>query len=273
MEETVSDMRLVGEKKKPIYTITLNRPEKRNAIAFEMLPELCHMVENLIVDPEIRAIILKGEGKVFSAGVDFNSLGMLVGRWTGDDAAGGAAIRADIHKYQQYLNRLETIELPIICAMHGAAFGLALELSLACDIRLMSNDCIWGMPELRFGLIADMGGTSRLHRTVGAARAMEILMTGGRFSAREALEWGLVSHLYPEDRLFSEAEKLAGDISKMAPLAVGATKKIVKQGDRIDVMAQMDMEVTLQSILCRSDDFQEGIKALMENRDPDWRRK
>jgi enoyl-CoA hydratase/carnithine racemase len=269
----VNDNHLLGEKKGNIYYITLNRPEKRNAISFEMLPELSQMVEEQIIDPEIRVIIIKGEGKAFSAGVDFNSLGMLVGRWTGDDSAGGAPIRSDIHKYQHYLNRLESIEIPIICALHGAVFGLALELSLACDFRIMSHDCIWGMPELQFGLIADMGGTSRLHRTVGASRAMEILMTGKRYPAAQALEWGLVSYLYPQDSLLAEAEKLAADIAKMAPLAVGATKKIVKQGEHVDLMAQMDMEVTLQSILCRSEDFQEGIQALMEKRDPNWKRK
>jgi enoyl-CoA hydratase/carnithine racemase len=269
----MNEERLVGEKKGNIFFITLNRPEKRNAIAFEMLPEISQLVENQMIDPEIRVIIIKGEGKAFSAGVDFNSLGMLVGRWTGDESAGGAPIRSDIHKYQHYLNRLESIEIPIICAIHGAVFGLALEVALACDFRLMSDDCIWGMPELKFGLIADMGGTSRLCRTVGASRAMEILMTGKRYPADKALEWGLVSYLHPQDRLLSEAEKLAADIAKMAPLAVGAAKKIVKQGEHLDLTAQMGMEVTLQSILCRSEDFQEGILALMQKRDPNWQRK
>ncbi len=130
---------------------------------------------------------------------------MLAGRFLGDHAAGGAPIRADIHKYQQYLNRLESIELPIVCAMHGGVYGMALELALACDIRLMSDNCVWGLPELQFGLIADLGGTSRLHRTIGAARAMEVLMTGRRYPAAKALEWGLTNDLFPEETLFAEA--------------------------------------------------------------------
>lgn len=269
----MNDKHLLGEKKDNIFFITLNRPEKRNAITFDMLPELSRMVEDQIVDPEVRTIIIKGEGKTFSAGVDFNSLGMLVGRWTGDDCAGGSPIRSDIHQYQHYFNRLEAIEIPIICAIHGAVFGLALELALACDIRIMSDDCIWGMPELQFGLVADLGGTSRLHRTVGASRAMEILMTGKRYQADQALEWGLVSYLYPEELLVGEAVRLAAGISKMAPLAVGATKKIVRKGEHSDLMQQLDMEATMSSILCRSQDFQEGILALMENRDPVWKRR
>lgn len=264
---------LLAEKKGPIYTLTLNRPDKRNALPFEMLRDICQKIEDLIIDPEIRGIIIKGNGKVFSAGVDFNSLGMLAGRFLGDHAAGGAVIRADIHKFQQYMNRLESIEIPIICAMHGGVFGMALELALACDLRLMSDDCVWGLPEHQFGLIADLGGTSRLHRTIGAARAMEVLMTGRRYPASKALEWGLVNDLYPEDILVAKAEKLVADISKMAPLAVGATKKIIKQGEGVHLMTQLDMEVNLQSILLRSEDFQEGITALMEKRDPVWKRK
>ena len=264
---------LIAEKNGPIYTLTLNRPEKRNALPFEMLKDICHQVENQINDPEIRGILLKGNGKVFSAGVDFNSLGTLVGRYMGDQAAGGAPIRADIHQFQQYLNRLESIEIPIVCAIHGGIFGMALELALACDFRLMSNDCNWGLPELHFGLIADLGGTTRLHHTIGASRAMEVLMTGKRFTADQALEWGLVSYLHPADSLVAEAERLITDISKMAPLAVGATKKIIKRGEGVDLLTQMDMEVNFQSILLRSQDFQEGIAALMEKRDPVWKHK
>jgi len=204
--------------------------------------------------------------------VDFNSLGMLVGRFTGDTAAGGAPIRSDIHKYQHYLNRLEIIEIPIICALHGAVFGMAMELALACDFRLMSDDCDWGLFELKFGLIGDLGGTARLHRTIGASRAMEVLMTGKTYSAQQALGWGLVSYLYPEAELFEQADALAQDIARMAPLAVGATKKIIKRGEGVDLMTQLDMEVTMQSILLRSQDFQEGITSLLEKRDPQWKR-
>lgn len=264
---------LLTEKKGPIYTLTLNRPEKRNALPFEMLRDVCLEIEDQIIDPEIRGIVIKGNGKVFSAGVDFNSLGALVGRFMGDHAAGGAPIRADIHRFQQYLNRIEAIEIPVVCAMHGGAFGMALELALACDIRLMSDDCVWGLPEHQFGLIADLGGTSRLHRTIGSARAMEVLMTGRRYPAAKALEWGLISYLHPEDILVKEAEKLVMDISKMAPLAVGVTKKIIKRGEGVDLMTQLDMEAGYQSILLRSEDFQEGITALMEKRDPVWKRK
>jgi enoyl-CoA hydratase/carnithine racemase len=268
----MSENDLLGEKKDNIFHITLNRPEKRNALPFEMLADISQLVEDQIFDPDIRAIIIKGEGAVFSSGVDFNSLGSLAGRYMGDASAGGAPFRSDVHKFQHYLNRLEAIEIPIICVFHGAIFGMAMELALACDFRLMSDDCKWGMPELKFGLVADLGGTSRLHRTIGASRAMEVLMTGKTFTAQQALEWGLVSYLYPEGELLKQAEQLALDISRMGPLAVGATKKIIRRGEGVDLMTQLDMEVNLNSILLRSRDFQEGITALLEKRDPQWKR-
>jgi enoyl-CoA hydratase/carnithine racemase len=269
----MTEQTVLGEKKGNIFYITLNRPDKRNAISFEMLGQISQMVEDLIVDPEVRVIILKGEGKLFSAGVDFNSLGALVGRFMPDSAAGGAPIRADIHRFQYFLNRLETIEIPIICAMHSRVYGLGLEFSLVSDIRLMSDDCQWGMQELKFGLIPDLGGTARLARIVGQSRAMEILMTGRMYSAQQALDWGIVNYLYPPDRLMEEADNLAHDIIKMAPLAVGAAKRVIKRGEGVDLMTHLDMEVGMQSMLLRTDDFKEGVQALINKRDPQWKRK
>jgi enoyl-CoA hydratase/carnithine racemase len=269
----MSENHIIGEKKGNIYYITLNRPEKRNAITFEMLIAISEKVEETVTDPEIRAIIVKGEGKLFSAGVDFNSLGMLVSRFMAESAAGGASIRADIHKYQQYLNRLESIEIPIICAIHERIYGMAVEFTLACDIRLMSDNCTWGMPELKFGVIPDLGGTARLAKVVGQSRAIEILTTGRMYDAKTALDWGLVNHIYPADQLLGEAEKLAQDIATMAPISVGAVKKIVHRGVGVDLMTQLDMEVNLQSQLLRSDDFKEGVQAVMERRDPNWKRR
>jgi enoyl-CoA hydratase/carnithine racemase len=262
----MSDKYLVGNKKDNIYTISLNRPAKRNALTVEMMTGLCEMVEQQVSDPEVRGIILRGEGTVFSAGVDFNSLGAEVGACLGESGAGGAGLRALIYRFQQYLNRLEAVEVPIICAMHGRALGLAVELALACDIRLMSTDCIWSMPELKLGVIADVGGTSRLSRLLGPARAMEILMTGRDYSTQQALDWGLINYHYAAGDLIGEAEKMVQDIASTAPLAAGAVKKIIKRGDGVDLMTQQDMEANHNSILLQTDDFQEGITAMLEKR-------
>jgi len=270
----MADNYVIGEKVENIFYLTFNRPEKRNAISFEMLEDISKLVETVIMDPDIRVVIFKGEGKVFSAGIDFNSLGQLAGTFLGDVGGGGASIRAEIHRGQQVLNRLESIEVPIICAIHGAVIGLGVEVALACDIRLMSEDCIWSLPEAQFGLIADLGGTARLSKLLGQSRAMEILMTTNRYSSQQALDWGLINYLYPtKEALFEGAEKLAKDIIKSAPLAVGAFKKIIKRGEGVDLMTHLDMEVSMQSIMIRSEDFKEGVEALMNKRDPVWKRK
>jgi enoyl-CoA hydratase/carnithine racemase len=264
---------ILGEKKGNIFYLTLNRPDRRNAITFEMIAEMSGMIEGLVLDPEVRAVIIKGEGKVFSAGVDFKSLAALVEHFMTDVAAGGALIRAEISRFQGLVNRFETVEIPIICAMQNRVLGLGLELMLACDIRLMSEDCLWGMPELRFGVVPDLGGTARLARLVGQSRAMEILMTGRNYTAQQALDFGLVNGIFPSDILITEAERMAADIVAMGPLAVGAVKRIVKKGEGVDLMTHLDMEVNLQSILLRSDDFKEGVWALMEGRKASWKRR
>lgn len=262
-----------GEKKGPVFHIILNRPEKRNAITPDMMRGICDLAEAQSADPEIRVIVLKAEGPMFSAGIDFFALGAEVGPMMGGADGGGARLRALIYKYQQYMNRLEAVELPIICAMQGKVLGMGAEIALACDLRLMSKDCRWGLPELRLGLIADLGGTSRLTRIVGQTRAMEILLTGKEFTAGQALAWGLVNDTPAAEDLIPAAEKLVADIVECAPLAVGATKKILKRGEGVDLMTQLDMEVNLQSILLRTGDCQEGLAALMEKRPPDWKRR
>lgn len=269
----MSDKALLGEKDGAIFTITLNRPEKRNAIPFEWLEKICAMVDELAYDPEVRVIILKGEGPVFSSGVDFSSLGALVGRFMGESAGGGMSIRSDISKTQYQLTRLEAVEIPIICAMHGAVFGMAWELALACDIRLMSEECTWAMRELQFGLICDLGGQARMLQLTTPARVMEILATARTYTARQAMEWGLVNHVTKPEDLFKEAESMAQDMIKNGPIAVGALKRLTKRGQGMDLNTLLDMEGNLQSILLRSEDFQEGISAMMEQRDANWKRK
>lgn len=269
----MSETYLAGEKKGSTFTITLNRPEKRNAITVEMLTGVCEMAESQTGDPDIRAIILKGEGQIFSAGVDFNSLGAEVGACLGEAGAGGALLRALIFRFQQYFNRLEAVETPIICAMHGRALGLGIELALACDIRLMGDDCVWAMPELKLGVIADLGGTSRLSRLIGPSRAMEIFLTARKYTAQQAADWGLVNYIYPQDDLIAEAEKMAGEMTATAPLAGGAVKKIIKRGEGVDLMTQLDMEANHNSILLQTEDFHEGLSAMMEKRPARWKKR
>jgi enoyl-CoA hydratase/carnithine racemase len=242
--------------------VGLNRPEKRNAIHRELLAALVDAIAVAEADPEVRAIILYGEGQVFSAGVDFTTLGADV------QGEMRRPFRAMIGDMQAALGRLEGLEKPVIAAMHRYVPGLALELALACDFRIATSDCELGLPEVRLGLIPDVGGTTRLVRTVGPARAKELIMTGRMIRAEEALRFGLVTEVVPTGEHLAAAAQLARTIAANAPLAVGLAKKLVELGDGLDKQTFQQIELLAQSILVRTDDAREGAAALAARRPP-----
>ncbi|HJQ84507.1 MAG TPA: enoyl-CoA hydratase/isomerase family protein [Candidatus Binatia bacterium] len=242
--------------------VAMNRPEKRNAIHREMLIALVDAVAAAERQPEVRAVILHGEGPVFSAGVDF---GMLAGDVQGERALPFRTLVGDM---QGALGRLERIEKPVIAAMHRYVPGLGLELALACDLRIATADTELGLPEVRVGLVPDVGGTTRLVRTVGYAKAKELVMTGRMIRADEALAIGLVNQVVPTGEHLAAAVRLAEEIAANAPLAVGLAKRLVDLGANADTQTFLGMELLAQSILLRTDDAREGARALAERRPP-----
>jgi enoyl-CoA hydratase/carnithine racemase len=242
--------------------VAMNRPEKRNALHREMLVELVDAIAAAERTPDVRAVILYGEGAVFSAGVDF---GMLAG-----DVQGEAPLpfRTLVGDMQAALARIEAIEKPVIAAMHRYVPGLGLELALACDLRIATADCELGLPEVRVGLVPDVGGTTRLVRTVGYARAKELVMTGRMIRAEEALAIGLVHNVVPPGEHLAAAAKLGEQIAANAPLAVGLAKRLVDLGANVDKQTFLAMELLAQSILLRTEDAREGARALAERRPP-----
>jgi enoyl-CoA hydratase/carnithine racemase len=242
--------------------VTMNRPEKRNALHREMLLELVDAIAAAERTPDVRAVILHGEGAVFSAGVDF---GMLAG-----DVQGEAPLpfRTLVGDMQAALGRIEAIEKPVIAAMHRYVPGLGLELALACDLRIATADCELGLPEVRVGLVPDVGGTTRLVRTVGYARAKELVMTGRMIRAEEALAIGLVHRVVSPGEHLAAAAKLGEEIAANAPLAVGLAKRLVDLGANVDKQTFLAMELLAQSILLRTEDAREGARALAERRPP-----
>jgi enoyl-CoA hydratase/carnithine racemase len=245
-----------------VLWVAMNRPEKRNAIHRELLLELVDAVASAERDAEVRAIVLYGEGPVFSAGVDF---GMLQGDVRGEPAAPFRTLVGDM---QAALSRLEAIEKPVIAALHRYVPGLGLELALACDLRIATADCELGLPEVRVGLVPDVGGTTRLVRTVGYAKAKELIMTGRMIRADEALAIGLVNQVVPAGEHLAAAARLAEEIAANAPLAVGLAKRLVDLGHGVDKQTFQAMELLAQSVLLRTDDAREGARALAERRPP-----
>jgi enoyl-CoA hydratase/carnithine racemase len=265
--KNVINVRINGE----IAYVTLNRPEKRNAINNEVLHALPKALQELD-RPEIRAVILYGEGAVFSAGIDFTSLASDTGAQGG--AGGGPDLvrfRRFVHDSQASLDALERLEKPVIGALHGYVGGLGLELALACDARIAAVGTRMGMPETRIGLVPDVGGTTRLTRTVGYAKAKELIMTARMIDADEAARIGLVNRVVAEGTHIAAAEELAREIARNAPLAVGLAKRIIDIGQSVDKSTFMDLESLAQSSLFQTEDFREGAAALVQRRDPKFK--
>lgn len=246
----------------PVCFVALDRPAKRNAIDRDVLARLADALDVAAADAAVRAVVLYGEGPVFSAGVDFAMLRGDVGSGT------PAAFRARVRGMQEVLGRVETLEKPVIAALHRYAAGLALELALACDLRVASEDCELGLPEVRLGLVPDVGGTTRLVRTIGYARAKELILTGRMIRAADALALGLVHEVVPVGTHVDAARRLALEIAENAPLAVGVAKRLIDLGANADARTFLELELWAQSLLKPTDDAHEGARAAAERRPP-----
>lgn len=251
-----------------IFEIILNRPEKRNAISQEMFAELDTVVTTANKIPGLRTVFIRGEGKAFSAGIDVTTLLQLADQY---GPHWQTRMRRITDEFQGVLTRLERLELPTIALLHGHCLGLALELALACDIRIAAAGTQLGLPETRLGIIPDVGGTTRLTRLVGPARAKELIFTGRPFDATNAERWGIVNYVVPEDQMLTKGEEVAAEINQAAPLAVGMAKRV------IDGLADIDRGLLLegwaQSQLFSSEDFLEGAQSFLLKRPPNWQGK
>ncbi|MCP4359397.1 MAG: enoyl-CoA hydratase/isomerase family protein [Chloroflexi bacterium] len=251
-----------------IFEIILNRPQKRNAINMEMFAQFDTAVQRASRTPDIRTVIIRGEGKAFSAGIDVSALLGLADEY---GRHWQIRMRSITDDFQHVLTRLERLELPTIALLHGHCLGLAMELALACDIRLAAKGTLMGLPESRLGLIPDVGGTTRLVRLVGPARAKEIIFTGRLFDMAYAERWGIVNDVVPTDSLMSKAEALATEINLAAPLAVGMAKRVIDGLSDID--RGLMLEGWAQSQLFNSEDFMEGAQSFIMKRPPQWQGK
>ncbi len=251
-----------------LFEIILNRPDKRNAISVEMFRQFDAAVTRANRTPDLRAVIIRGEGESFSAGIDVSA---LLGLAESHGAHWLQRMRAITDEFQGVLTRLERLELPTIALLHGHCLGLAFELALACDLRVAAEGTALGLPETKLGMIPDVGGTTRLTRLVGPARAKELIFTGRRFDAQCAERWGIVNDVVPRERLAARGDELAAEICAAAPLAVGMAKRV------IDGLADIDRGLLLegwaQSQLFASQDFLEGAQAFMTRRAPQFKGK
>jgi enoyl-CoA hydratase/carnithine racemase len=258
---------LILERDGAFIYIVLNRPEKLNAINYELLNELGEALNEINEMSDVRVVILKGAGRAFSSGTDLQSLG------GGEIDRTRQGFRYHLTLMQGIYNRIEVLEKPVIAQIHGYALGAALELILACDFRISTVDTKFSLPEVRYGLVPDLGGCQRLTRIVGLPKAKEIIMMGRTIDGLEAERIGLVNRAVNGDHLDEEVKKWADEFIQLPPLSVGLGKRVVNKGMDMDIMSALDLTTQIQSMLLSTEDFREGVRAKMEKRAPSFKGK
>ncbi len=242
--------------------LVLNRPEKRNALNEEAIRSLGAAVETAAADDSVRVVVVRGEGAMFSSGMDLNDLREL--------SESPANLRDYRRPILRWWNLLEEMPKPTICQIHGAALGGAFELALACDFRTMAEDAIAGIMEARIGLLPDVGGCSRLPAVVGLGNAKELIMTGKVIDGREAHRIGFANRVAPADQLTAVTETFANELLACAPRAVGLAKRVMDAAAKPALALTLEQEVAAQETLAASEDFAEGARAFFEKRDPEF---
>ncbi|MED4203132.1 enoyl-CoA hydratase [Neobacillus mesonae] len=244
-----------------IATITIQRPPA-NALSSGLLRELSAVLDEIEPNRDIGVIVIHGEGRFFSAGADIKE-------FTTVDSVQGFS---DLGKFGQDLfDRMEKFPKPIIAAIHGAALGGGLELAMACHIRLVSETAKLGLPELQLGLIPGFAGTQRLPKYVGTAMAAEMMFTSEPITGKEAVQYGLANHAYPEAEVLEQAYKLAGKIAKKSPVSISAVIKLLNYAKTEEFYEGMKKEAELFGKVFVSKDAKEGIQAFIEKREPHFK--
>jgi enoyl-CoA hydratase len=248
------------EKENGIGIITLNRPDRMNALSRQLKEEVWSLFESWEGDDEVKVIIVTGGEKVFSAGADIKERSTV--------QVTQAQIYSAQKKSQEFYTRIEQFEKPVIAAVSGVALGGGCELALVCDLRIASETARFGLPEVKLGSMPSAGGTQRLPRLIGATRAKEMLFSGEFVEAREAYRIGLVTKVVPTERLMQEAREWALKLAERPPLSIKYIKRAVQVGLQLDLQSGLDYEAQCSSILYASEDRKEGLKAFAEKRKP-----
>lgn len=243
-----------------ILQITLNRPEQLNALNQALLRRLAQILEEARHDHSVKAILLCGEGKAFCAGADISELGQLDGQTGLSFARFG----------QTVFRHLELLGKPSVAAIHGYALGGGCELAMSATIRLAAENTSFGQPEIKLGVIPGFGGTQRLARLVGKGRALELCLTGRRFSANDALQWGLISEMTTVDNLIPRALTLLQDLAKQSPFALQSVIDVIQQGYDLPLSDALKLEAGRFGLCCTTADKAEGVKAFLEKRKPEF---
>ncbi|CAH0130718.1 Short-chain-enoyl-CoA hydratase [Peribacillus sp. Bi96] len=245
-----------------VCLVTLNRPEIRNALVVEMREELSDFFKSLQHDAGVKAVILTGEGKAFSAGGDLSTL-------QGINAAAG---RKRLQVGHEVIHSIMDLEKPVIAAVNGAAAGAGTSLALACDMIIAARSSFFVQSFLNVGLIPDLGSIHFLPRLIGRHRAMELMLLGERVTAEQAYEIGLINRVVEDGLLLDEASSIALKLANAPGMAMGLTKRLVNRSMHADISETFEFEGFVQGLCFESNDFQEGVSAFMDKRKPQFNR-
>jgi enoyl-CoA hydratase/carnithine racemase len=246
-----------------IATLTLNRPDAMNAFSVAMLDAMGRRVADLRFDPAVRVLIITGAGKAFSAGADLKERAGMTPE----------QVKGFLFNIRRLMDDIEQFPKPVIAAVNGVALGGGLELALASDIRVASQSALIGLTETRLAIIPGAGGTQRLPRLIGKGQAMEMIFTGRRIDAREALRIGLVNHVHPPEALLAECGRLAAEICESGPIAVQQAKYAIQRGLETDIQTGLAIESNAYWICIPTEDRIEGLTAFREKRKPEYKGK
>jgi len=244
-----------------IATIQLNRPQKKNSFSAEMRQELEHTLDAIAGKAEIRAVIITGGDEIFCAGADIGEMG---------GPANAEASYRHAREFQILFDRVESLPQPVIAAVSGYALGGGCELALAADFRIAAETARFGLPEIKIGAFPGGGGTQRLTRLIGAAKAKEMILLGDPITAQQALAIGLVMKIAPKEKYLSDAMDLAAKLAALPRLALQASKMLINRSQDIDLANGLEFEARTFGAIAHSQDLAEGTRAFLEKRAPNF---
>ncbi|KIL45626.1 enoyl-CoA hydratase-related protein [Jeotgalibacillus soli] len=250
---------IVLEQKKHLAIVTLNRPDSMNAFNYDLLTELGQVVEALRINPDIRVVVFQGAGeKAFSVGADLKERKTL----------NEQQVKRNIYKIGEVFNAIAALPQPTVAAINGYAFGGGMELALACDFRVAVEDAIMGLTETSLAIIPGAGGTQRLPRLIGEAKALELILTARRLNAHEAKEYGMVTVVASRPSFLEEVHSLTDALLANGPIALQQAKFAVKTGMNTDLYSGLQIERKSYETIIPTEDRVEALLAFSEKRPP-----
>ena len=256
-------MDILVEKEGAVAKVILNRPDARNALANTMRQDLVRIYDELNDDDSVRVIVLTGAGNAFCAGGDVKAMKTSPER--NDPYLSKSRLWDNVQRIPKTLQELDK---PVIAAVNGAATGAGMDMASMCDIRCAAESAKFAESYVRMGLVPGAGGCWFLPRLVGMPKALELLLTADFVEAKEALEIGLVNHVFPDDKLMEETYKLATKIARRAPISVRLIKRATYQGQRVDLVTHLDQISSHMTVARSSEDHMEAVNAFLEKRHP-----